>query len=79
MLVRRADPRLFQIALQALSAGPAETLMVGDRASRDGGAVRVGITTLILPSGPNYTPRGLDIVLRLVRPHPDRPISDVDG
>jgi FMN phosphatase YigB (HAD superfamily) len=67
---QKPDPRLFEIALQALGSRPAETLMVGDRASRDGGAAHVGITTLILPSMPNLSqdqaPRGLNIVLRLV-------------
>jgi len=43
----------------------AKTLMVGDRANRDGGAAALGITTLILPSVANYTPRGLDLVLLL--------------
>ena len=41
--------------------------MVGDRASRDGGAAEAGITTLILPPPMDAGPRGLDIVLRLVR------------
>jgi FMN phosphatase YigB (HAD superfamily) len=43
----------------------AETLMLGDRANRDGAATAVGMTTLILPSVANYTPRGLDLVLLL--------------
>ena len=40
--------------------------MVGDRTVRDGGAASLGITTLILPPVPKHTPRGLDIVLRLL-------------
>lgn len=39
--------------------------MVGDRVTRDGGAVAVGITTLILPEAPNFALRGLERVLRL--------------
>ena len=35
-----------------------------------------GIATLILPSGPNFTPRGLDIVLRLARP-PSGPVASL--
>ena len=62
---QKPDQRLFEIALHALGARPANTLMVGDRANRDGGAVSVGMTAVILPSVPNFTPRGLDIVLRL--------------
>lgn len=63
---QKPDPRLFKIALGALGVQPADTVMVGDRASRDGRAARVGITTLILPSVPNFAPRGRDVVLRLV-------------
>jgi FMN phosphatase YigB (HAD superfamily) len=65
---QKPDRRLFEIAVDALGARPAEALMVGDRADRDGGAVGVGITTLILASVPDFTPRGLDIVLRLTPP-----------
>ena len=35
---------------------------------RDGGALGVGMTTVILASVPNFTPRGLDVVLRLAPP-----------
>jgi FMN phosphatase YigB (HAD superfamily) len=41
-------------------------LMVGDRASHDGGASLVGIDTLILPAPREFGPRGLDVVLRLL-------------
>jgi putative hydrolase of the HAD superfamily len=64
--VQKPDPRLFEIALEQLGMTAAETLMVGDRASRDGGAAAAGITTLILPPVPNYTPRGLDVLLHLL-------------
>src|SRR5919197_4093622 len=65
--VQKPHPRLFEITLEQLGVTAAESLMVGDRASRDGGAAAVGITTLILPPVPNYTPRGLDIVLHLLQ------------
>lgn len=65
--VQKPDPRLFQIALEQLGVSAAETLMVGDRANRDGGAAAVGITTLILPPVENYTVRGLDVVLHLLQ------------
>jgi len=64
--VQKPHPHLFQIALEQLGVTPRETLMVGDRAVRYGGAASVGITTLILPPVPNLTPRRLDIVLRLL-------------
>jgi FMN phosphatase YigB (HAD superfamily) len=66
---QKPDPRLFELALASLGVQPADTLMVGDRASRDGGAVGVGVTTLILASVPPFTPRGLDMVLHLAGGH----------
>jgi HAD superfamily hydrolase (TIGR01493 family) len=47
--VQKPDPRVFEIALDRVGVSAAESLMVGDRRSRDGGAAAVGITTLILP------------------------------
>ncbi len=41
--------------------------MVGDRASRDGGAAATGIPTLILPPARDFGPRGLELVLHLFR------------
>jgi HAD superfamily hydrolase (TIGR01509 family) len=63
--VQKPDPRIFTIALGLLGVDASEALMVGDRPTRDGGAVDVGISTLLLPtvSGPL---RGLDTVLALV-------------
>ena len=52
-------------ALRALGLEASEVLMVGDNASKDGGASGIGIPTLILPPVPNYSERGLDLVLRL--------------
>ena len=57
---------MFTLALDALGVTPQDALMVGDRASHDGGAADVGIATLILPQPPALEPRGLDIVLRLL-------------
>lgn len=62
----KPEPEAFLMALRLLKVEPLEALMVGDRASRDGGAAAVGIPTLILPPAPNFGPRGLDLVLRLV-------------
>jgi len=65
--IQKPNPRLFELALKQLGVSATESLMVGDRPQRDGGAAAAGITTLILPPVPNYTPRGLDLVLQLVR------------
>jgi FMN phosphatase YigB (HAD superfamily) len=62
----KPDPEAFWTALRMLDLQPSEALMVGDRAGRDGGAAAVGILTLILPSVPIFSPRGLDLVLHLV-------------
>lgn len=65
----KPDPRIFAVALEGLGAAPGQTLMVGDSASADAGAVAVGVRTLLLPpvEGPV---RGLDAVLRLVGVEP---------
>jgi HAD superfamily hydrolase (TIGR01493 family) len=65
--VQKPDPEIFRIAVRSLALDPDELLMVGDRASHDGGAVALGITTLLLPSLSTATePRGLAMVLGLV-------------
>jgi HAD superfamily hydrolase (TIGR01509 family) len=65
--VQKPDRRIFQIALGALGAEPADALMIGDRASHDGGAVKVGIETWLLPVAIDADrPRGLDRVLSFV-------------
>ncbi|GAA0915163.1 HAD family hydrolase [Virgisporangium aurantiacum] len=51
----KPDPEIWRIAVGALAADPARTLMVGDHPAGDGGAVAAGITALVLP--PVLTPR----------------------
>ena len=58
---------MFLTALAALGVDARRALMVGDRASHDGGAAEVGIATLILPPATAVvSSRGLDAVTRLV-------------
>ena len=57
---------MFTSALAALDVHPTESLMVGDRVSRDGAAAKLGIDTLILPTSWSFAPRGLEKVARLV-------------
>jgi HAD superfamily hydrolase (TIGR01509 family) len=65
--IQKPDVRMFTLALDALDVRPENALMVGDRASHDGGAAAAGIATLILPSPPaQLEPRGLDAVARLL-------------
>jgi len=64
---QKPDPRMFTTALDLLGVGPREALMVGDRASHDGGAAAVGIDTLILPAPSVFGSRDLDVVLGLLR------------
>ena len=65
--VQKPDPRIFEIALDALGVDAADTLMVGDRATHDGAAVAVGINALLFGSdGSDLGPRGLDQVVALV-------------
>jgi FMN phosphatase YigB (HAD superfamily) len=65
--VQKPDPAIFEIALDAAGTGAEGALMVGDRASRDGGAAAVGIRTLIYPPLREARPRGLDAVVALCR------------
>jgi FMN phosphatase YigB (HAD superfamily) len=53
--VQKPDEEIFCRALAAGGASAQETVMVGDRASHDGGAVAVGIPTLLVP--PLRSPR----------------------
>jgi HAD superfamily hydrolase (TIGR01509 family) len=63
---QKPDPRMFTTALEELELDAREVLMVGDRASHDGGAVAVGVDTLLLPAPAEFGRRGLDVVLRLL-------------
>jgi FMN phosphatase YigB (HAD superfamily) len=64
---QKPDPRMFLTALELLDVAADHALMVGDRASHDGGAANVGIATFILPPPPAVVgARGLDAVTRLV-------------
>jgi FMN phosphatase YigB (HAD superfamily) len=68
---QKPDPEMFERALDALEVPANRALMVGDRASHDGGAAALGIATLILPgpfTGGDTSPRGLHAALRLVQP-----------
>jgi HAD superfamily hydrolase (TIGR01509 family) len=47
--VQKPDPAIFRVTLDGLGATPEETLMVGDRQRPDGGAVEIGMPTLLLP------------------------------
>lgn len=64
---QKPDPRMFTLALDALEVSPGDAMMVGDRASHDGGAAAVGIATLLLPPMHELGTRGLELVLRLAR------------
>lgn len=63
----KPEPELFELACELVGVQPADALMVGDDPISDGGAVRAGMATLILPAVPAGLPRGLDLVVRLLR------------
>jgi len=81
--VMKPAAEIFTAALRQLGVAAADALMVGDNPRADGGAVDVGIRTLVLPYSPARQPHGLAAVLDLVRgdagrrpipggpPHPD--------
>jgi HAD superfamily hydrolase (TIGR01509 family) len=59
-------PGLFAAACDALGVAPGESLMVGDNPITDGGAVRAGLTVLLLRPDAATRPGSLDPVLHLV-------------
>jgi HAD superfamily hydrolase (TIGR01509 family) len=61
----KPEPEIFAAALAALDVEPGEALMVGDHAA-DGGAVALGIRSLLLPYETPGAVHGLDAVLALV-------------
>jgi HAD superfamily hydrolase (TIGR01509 family) len=60
-------PALFRSACAELGVEPADTLMVGDNAWPDGGAVGAGLPVLLLPAVAPGADRGLRAVLALVK------------
>ena len=63
--IQKPDPAIFELATGLLGTEPAETLMVGDRASHDGGGAAAGLPTYLLPRQGEFGPRGLDRVVAL--------------
>jgi FMN phosphatase YigB (HAD superfamily) len=47
--VQKPNPQILRVALDRLAVEPADSLMVGDRASHDGAAVELGIPTVLVP------------------------------
>jgi HAD superfamily hydrolase (TIGR01509 family) len=63
----KPDPAIFLRACEALGTSPAETLMVGDHAVADAGALKAGLRFYLLPpDGAADRPRGLDRVVAIV-------------
>ncbi len=62
----KPDPSVFRTACDRLGVEPAATLMVGDNALTDGGAVGAGLPVLLLPLTSGKQARGLGRVLSLV-------------
>ncbi len=60
--VQKPQPRIFEVMLDMLGTSPEQTLMVGDRASRDGAAVQVGMPTLLVPPLTDPSQRRLHLV-----------------
>ncbi len=57
---------LFELACEELGVSPGEALMVGDNSMTDGGAVAVGIPTIIFPQVAEGAPRGLSCLERIL-------------
>ena len=72
--VAKPDPAIFRAALDGLGMPASDVLMVGDRGCWDGGAVDVGMTTLLLPPLANPADERLHRVLDLVLPGGSRAV-----
>jgi FMN phosphatase YigB (HAD superfamily) len=64
--VQKPDPAIVELALNYLGTEPETTLMVGDRSGPDGGAVEVGMPTLLLPTLINAGQGRLDLAARVL-------------
>jgi FMN phosphatase YigB (HAD superfamily) len=74
--VQKPDGRMFELALDVAGVRAADALMVGDRATHDGGAAAIGITTLILPMPDGPQKRHLGPVVDLLG-SPNRPTLEI--
>jgi FMN phosphatase YigB (HAD superfamily) len=64
--MQKPDEGMFRAALAALGTPPERTLMVGDRPGPDGGAVALGMPTLLLPPLTSVHHQRLGLVARLL-------------
>ncbi|MEU2039528.1 HAD family hydrolase [Nocardia niwae] len=64
--IQKPDPAIFRLALAELGTSAEQTLMVGDRPSRDGAAVEVGMPTLLVPSLTDPRRRQLHLVTNAI-------------
>ena len=64
--VQKPDPAIFRLALDFLGMSAEQTLMVGDRASRDGVAIEVGMPTLLVPALTDPRQRRLHLVTNAI-------------
>jgi FMN phosphatase YigB (HAD superfamily) len=64
--VMKPGAAMFQAACSALGVDAGDALMVGDNFRADGGAVEIGMRTLLLPYTDPGVVHGLDAVLRLL-------------
>lgn len=64
--VAKPDPAIFVLACEAIGVEPSQTLMVGDDAVADHGALAAGLADLLLvdPATPPGEPHGLDQVFQ---------------
>jgi len=62
----KPDPRIFLAACERIGTPPARTLMVGDHAITDGGAVVAGLQFHLLPPHEGHWTRGLARVVEVV-------------
>ena len=62
----KPDPRIFLAACERIGTAPSATLMVGDHAIADGGAMSAGLRFHLLPAHEGHGERGLAEVIDVV-------------
>ncbi|MFE9579219.1 HAD family hydrolase [Nocardia sp. NPDC006044] len=75
--IQKPDPAIFELMLKELDAPAEQTLMVGDRFTRDGAAAVIGMPTLLVPALTDPERRQLHLVTNTVGIRPSRSVRAV--
>lgn len=77
--IQKPDPAIFELMLKELDTPAEQTLMVGDRFTRDGAAAAVGMPTLLVPALTDHEKRQLHLVTNTVGIRQGRSVQAAAG